>query len=248
MALLLMSLSCKSLKMALSNKQKVLIYIVIIISCIGIGIFFNFSKIQGYATDLSISTAKLADIRIHKIYISGNHALSKKDIANIAHLYKGRFMVYVSPHKIRKSLEQQPWIKHVCVIEKLPHTIYIDVMEYKPFVLLAYKKEYFLVDEEGCIFTKAHDISNLIVISGRNAVYNLSLVRKILYSKNAKLVKAMQYIGERRWNIVLKSGITVKLPEENPYIAWQYLLQSKLLYSNAKEIDLRLSDKIFLAR
>ncbi len=61
-------------------------------------------------------------------------------------------------------------------------------------------------------------------------------------------VEAAVLVADRRWNLRLKSGIDVRLPENNVEAALQTLVQldrdKKLLSRDIAMIDLRLSDRV----
>jgi cell division protein FtsQ len=58
------------------------------------------------------------------------------------------------------------------------------------------------------------------------------------------------YVGERRWNVTFDNGIVVKLPEENPELAWRVLgtleKRDRILERRIAIIDLRLPDRMFV--
>ena len=63
-------------------------------------------------------------------------------------------------------------------------------------------------------------------------------------------VEAGVLVGQRRWNLRLKSGLDVKLPEENPRAAIVELLslqrQSRILEKDALALDFRIPGKVFV--
>ena len=60
-------------------------------------------------------------------------------------------------------------------------------------------------------------------------------------------VVAAVRVGERRWDLKMKQGTKVMLPEEHPEKAWQYLADlersRQILSDNLRQIDLRLDEK-----
>ena len=56
-------------------------------------------------------------------------------------------------------------------------------------------------------------------------------------------VWAISYIGKRRWDVSLRSGVEIKLPEKNPSEAWAKLSEmdrsESLLSREINVIDLR---------
>ncbi|MDD9331328.1 MAG: FtsQ-type POTRA domain-containing protein [Wolbachia sp.] len=97
-------------------------------------------------------------------------------------------------------------------------------------------------------------INTLVVILGQNSLSNLKFVKDILESKTqlSEQVSLFVFVGNRRWNVILDSGLTVKLPEDNPHSAWDYLnrLQNITDFSlnDWSIIDMRITDKIFVKR
>jgi cell division protein FtsQ len=62
------------------------------------------------------------------------------------------------------------------------------------------------------------------------------------------VVEASVLVAERRWNLRLKNGIEVRLPETDPEHALQTLVQldhdKKLLSRDIVAVDLRLADRV----
>ena len=72
----------------------------------------------------------------------------------------------------------------------------------------------------------------------------------IYYEISSKVFK-IERIGNRRWNLILKNNIVVKLPEENENIfnAWNNLNKIINIHGldiGLEEIDLRIKDRIYL--
>ena len=68
------------------------------------------------------------------------------------------------------------------------------------------------------------------------------------YPLIAKSVEASVLVAERRWNLHLKSGVEVLLPEREPGQALQTLVdldrEKNLLSRDITAVDLRLSDRV----
>jgi cell division protein FtsQ len=64
----------------------------------------------------------------------------------------------------------------------------------------------------------------------------------------AKQVEASVLVADRRWNLYLKNGVEVLLPEYEPERALQTLVDldrdKRLLARDIVEVDLRLSDRV----
>jgi cell division protein FtsQ len=62
-------------------------------------------------------------------------------------------------------------------------------------------------------------------------------------------VEAGVLVGQRRWNLRLRSGADIKLPEDNPQAAVAELLtlqrQSRILEKDALALDFRVPGRVF---
>ena len=73
---------------------------------------------------------------------------------------------------------------------------------------------------------------NLIILTGKNATINApNLINTLNYDDNLQIISA-EYIGARRWNLIIKDRLKVKLPEKDYFSAIKNL--NKLIY----DIDL----------
>jgi len=65
-----------------------------------------------------------------------------------------------------------------------------------------------------------------------------------------RLVKAAVRVGGRRWNLRLKGGIDVRLPENNTAAAWnrlaKYEKSHQVLERNIRILDLRIPDRLIV--
>ena len=63
-------------------------------------------------------------------------------------------------------------------------------------------------------------------------------------------VEAGVLVGQRRWNLRLKSGVDVKLPEADPQAAIAELLglqrQSRILEKDVRTLDFRVPGRVFV--
>jgi cell division protein FtsQ len=154
-----------------------------------------------------------------------------------------------------KNIKNDPWIKEINIIRKIPNTIIINIKEHSPFVIYRTKNDILLLNEVGETIrideNEKVKYYNLPVISGKNSIENIYGLFNLL-SLNPDLflkVRFISRIGDRRWNFELDDKITIKMPENNIIDAWNKLnkiLSIKGYDTNLKTIDLRNKEKIFL--
>ena len=223
-------------------------------------IYSSFDKIVSYfdyySTQCSRYVFKLllsCGFTIDEVVITGTEFVNKSEILKLVD--KTQLIVYIRLPQLVKDIKSvSEWIKEARVYRILPHTLHIDIDEYKPFAIWRDKNKTSVIDSEGRIITENYQINNLVTIEGQNSLSNLKFVKDILENKTElnEHISAFIFVGNRRWNVVLNNGLTIKLPEDNPCSAWNYLnhLQNTtdFTYSDWSIVDMRIVDKIFVKR
>lgn len=159
---------------------------------------------------------------------------------------------------LKSDILKDPWIKNLTIYKKYPNKLEIKIVEYNPFAIWVNdKNEYKLIDEYGDVInvssTKVKQFKNLIIIVGDNIkpeIYNIFNLLSIYSSISNNLVKIIR-IGDRRWDLILKNGLIVKLPEEDSdfFKIWKeldYIINMCRNDYNLETIDLRIKNKIYL--
>lgn len=157
--------------------------------------------------------------------------------------------------RARAKLENTDWIKSAQVRRINPNRLEIDVVERHPFAIWQRDGEFYVIDKNGLAFTsiEPRDAKGLLVITGEGAhkkvfdLVNHMEVHKGLKSK----VAAAGRIGERRWNLYLRNGMTVMLPEGqlkkglSRYVAWEKT--TKLSDMAVSSVDFRFGDRVIVS-
>lgn len=160
----------------------------------------------------------------------------------------------INLHDTKERLEQLTWVKFASVERQLPSTLNVSIVEKQPAALWQNEGKISLIDDEGGVIDikNLEEFKNLIIMVGSDVPSNAQSLLKILDSDPylEKRVSSAIRVGERRWDIRLKNGIEIKLPEENAGDAWAYLSsaqqEARLLDSDIKTIDLRVAQKMFV--
>jgi cell division protein FtsQ len=88
----------------------------------------------------------------------------------------------------------------------------------------------------------------LVVGVGAQHVAAEFLAKLVRYPMIAHQVEASVLVADRRWNLYLKGGVEVQLPEFAPERALQQLVEldrsKKLLARDIVKVDLRLPDRV----
>ena len=133
--------------------------------------------------------------------------------------------------------------------------LHIKVGEKTPSLLLKKETVFHVLSEHGeyirSIASREH-FSDLPVITGEgaeNAASQATAIFKSIYM-NLDQVRGLVFVGQRRWNIIMKSGQVIMLPENNPEQAIQKILlldkTEQILSRQIAVFDFRLPSRITL--
>ncbi len=154
---------------------------------------------------------------------------------------------------VRARLTELPWVADAEVQRRWPDRLQIRIHERKPAALWQINGRLRLIDAEGVVLPARDlaDFSTLPLLVGAGAETQASDVLKLIASQPqlSGEIEAAQWIGQRRWDLRLKSGETISLPEGEA--ATSALMRfaeihraTPLLGRGFVRFDLRLPDKM----
>ena len=148
---------------------------------------------------------------------------------------------------IQQRVSTLPWVKTAVVERRLPDTIYVKIVERVPVAIWQKDGKLALVDSEGNVLTQKNlqRFSGMLVVTGENAPRNAPYLTQIIAAEKdlAGRIEIARWIGDRRWDIKLKNGITLRLPEDDMELALKRLAEAqandRVLDRMVETIDLR---------
>ena len=157
--------------------------------------------------------------KIKKIEIFGVSDLKKKEIEDSVDPLKGKNIIFVNIHKVKKLLKKFDFVEEFKVKKIYPDRIEITVKELKPIGILMDKNKQFILLEYGKSIEgrQNKNYSGLPYVYGENAKSNFFIFHKSLKDIDFKieLIKEFKYFDINRWDIVLKNGKLIRLPSVN---------------------------------
>ncbi len=147
-----------------------------------------------------------------------------------------------------------PWVGGASVRKLYPDELVVTINERKPFALWQRGNVIVLIDRLGTPIVEYSDSRfarlPLLVGYGAELVAGEFVDQLQAYPSLSARTKASVFVSGRRWNLILDSGVTVKLPENNAAGALEMLVRidrdEGLLARNVSEVDLRLADRIIV--
>ncbi len=232
-----------------------LLLVLVIISVLaGISTGF-FSRLYASVENTVYRTSAAYGLVAKDILIEGNVRISSTDVMEAIDLMPGESLLKFNLQDSYNNLLQLPWVKKVHIERHWPHKIKIKIEEREPLALWQYKKQIYLIDREGTPIPvpQPETYNDLPLVMGPGAPEAANQLVQDLqrYPELGKEILAAVRIGNRRWNLKLKSGITLMLPEENQQQAldsFVILNKTHNLMSKAKtKIDWRIKNKFTIS-
>jgi cell division protein FtsQ len=195
-----------------------------------------------------------AGMRVHDIKIEGRANTPEPILLAALGVSKGDPIIGFSLDQARMRIEKLTWIAHATVERRLPGTIVVALWERRPFAVWQNQGRYVLIDREGQPVTdeEVAKFRNLPLIVGPGApeaargLLDALTERPMIQAR----VEAAMRISERRWNLRMKNGTDILLPEGHEIEALDRLMvlqqDTALLDRPLQAIDMRLGDRLVL--
>jgi cell division protein FtsQ len=197
--------------------------------------------------------ARALGFGVAAVTISGQSQISEREILSLAGLSAQSSLPFFDAVQARKNLEALPLIKQASVRKLYPDRIVIDIVERAPTALWQKDGALSAIAADGTVIDKADDgrYAALPFVVGEGANDRVGEFIALL-DASAELrpkIAAGILVGDRRWSLKMRSGVEVKLPEDDPQAAMATLLtlqrQSRILDRDILSVDLRVPGKVF---
>lgn len=202
--------------------------------------------------DARNSIGNAIGLHIRSVALSGQKRLSRDDVLASAGVTDRTSLLFFDVAMARARLESNPWIAEASVQTLYPDRLQISVTEREAFALWQHDGEVFVVSADGTVLEpySGERFTNLRFVVGRGAQLQAKDFLALLdrYPEIRNEVRASVLVADRRWNLRMKNGIDVRLPETDVERALDELARldrdEKLLSRDIATIDLRQIDRV----
>jgi cell division protein FtsQ len=193
-----------------------------------------------------------AGLAIGEIFVTGRSETGQEEILKSLQISRGQSILSFEPKTARERLMKLGWVKDARVERRLPDTVIVYLQERRPLALWQRDGRHLLIDREGVVITRRDlgRFASLPVVIGNGAPEHAAELMDMLAQEPLLFtqVEAAVRIGDRRWNLRMKNGIDINLPEEGAYKAWSRLAklvaEHRIFERDVAVIDLRLPDRL----
>lgn len=211
-------------------------------------------KTGGFISSRALALTSSAGFTVQDMLVTGRSRVDADILRHTLNVNIGAPIFGVDLEAAQKSIAQLGDIKNVSIARRLPDRLVISLEERAPAALWQNNKKISVVDKEGVVLgVEASQWSELPLIIGASAGPHAGEMLSLLQAEPGilKELSAAQRIGDRRWDLRLKNGMTIKLPEENAGFALRRLMEAqdskKVFERSIASIDLRQPDKMVIS-
>ncbi|KJC45973.1 cell division protein FtsQ [Bradyrhizobium sp. LTSP849] len=228
--------------------------VLLLIGSCGFGIVKG-GHLQDFITavsDARNAMANSAGFRITSVVINGRKQLSQDEILAIGGVSGRSSLLFLDADSVRDKLKANPWIADATVLKLYPGRLMIEITERQAFALWQEGGRLSVIADDGALlepYVSRRFLSlPLVVGKGADAQARDFLALLARYPQVNSVTKAAILVGERRWNLRLKDGLDIRLPEQDVGNALAALSkldkEDKLFSRDIVAVDMRLPDRL----
>jgi len=196
--------------------------------------------------------ANAAGLRIAAVALSGNKHLTREEVLAAAGVDGRASLLFLDVADARLRLKTNPWIAEATVQKLYPDRLRIAITEREAFALWQKDGRVGVIADDGTVLEPyvSRRFTGLPLFVGAGAAPLAKEFATLLgrYPTIRDEVRAAVLVAERRWNLRLRNGIDVRLPETGVEAALDRLAalvrDHQLFARDIVAIDLRLPDRV----
>jgi cell division protein FtsQ len=228
--------------------------ILLLVSAIAYGVVEgnHLPVVIDWAKNARDAVANTLGFRIAEVSLSGEKEVSREEILTTAGVTGRASLLFLDADAARARLMANPWISDAAVLKLYPDRLQITITERRAFALWQKNGRVKVIAADGTVlepFVESRYV-NLPLVVGQGAERQAKDFLDVLarYPDVAKQVRASILVAQRRWDLLLKNGIDIQLPETNAAAALNRVAaldkDKKLLSRDITIVDVRLPDRV----
>lgn len=231
-------------------------YSALILSAAYLGAFSLYGAVLGgHMPAVAQAVTARTGFAVDEITVSGNKEISEIDVLDQLDLTGWTSLVGFNVDAARERIGKLAWVENASVRKVYPDKIEVELHERKPFAVWQHDGKLSVIEPSGRIIASYPGTtrSPLPMIVGLGAPEaGAAFVETVArFPHLAGQVATYVRIADRRWDLRLENGVTVKLPEHGVEEALSRLDEldrtDRLLSRAVRAVDMRLGDRVVVA-
>lgn len=211
-------------------------------------------QLGGHGPAVAEALSSSAGFALEDVHISGNAETSDITVLEQIGLNGVTSVLSISVEEARKRLIELPWVVDAQVTKVYPRSLSVKLVERLPVAIWQHGDDLSLIDARGDIIAPfggaRHAELPLYVGLGADRHADELEARLIFHPELKSRVKAAIRVADRRWDLRLDNGVTIRLPEREIDAALarfdDFDAGRGILDRDIEAVDLRLDDRVTL--
>jgi cell division protein FtsQ len=199
---------------------------------------------------VSLSTA--TGLTVRDVLVEGRNRIEKRQLLSAMQVRTGDPILGIDLARMQARIAALAWVKQVRVERRLPDTVFVSLVEREPIALWQRDGTLLLIDRDGGVILRGgiERFATLPIVIGEDAPRLVGDFLDLLNSEPAlrERVRAVTWVGARRWDVRVDGQISILLPEQDPLAAWSQLARLErdhgVLRRDVITVDMRLPDQL----
>jgi cell division protein FtsQ len=238
----------------LPNRTGVALTVLVLLGSTTLGVVKggHVDELVGALSDARNALANSAGFRITTVAINGRKQLSQDEVLAIGGVNGRSSLLFLDAATVRDKLKANAWISDATILKLYPGRLQIDIVERSAFALWQQDGRLSVIADDGAVLEPymSRRFVSLPLVVGKGADTRARDFLALLdrYPQVRSQTKAAIYVGERRWNLRLKDGLDIRLPENDVGNALAVLSkldkEERLFSRDITVVDMRLPDRL----
>ena len=198
--------------------------------------------------DLSRATG----LEVRDVMVVGRDRTERAELLRAIGIKAGDPILGVDLRRAHARVSALAWVKEARIERRLPDTVFVTLVEREPMARWQRDGKLHLIDLDGGVIPSrpVKKFADLPIVIGKDAPSRARAVLAMLAREPdlRRRVRAITWVGARRWDVRVDDRINVQLPEQDPDQAWAQLARMErehgVLGRDVITIDMRLRDQL----
>ncbi len=193
--------------------------------------------------------------KLEKVQVVGLNRVTQGQLQQALMVNAGDPLLFYDVNSAAQRVAQIGWVKSVQLTRKLPNILQVTLVERVPVALWRQASGRIqVIDREGVVVSPivTPAFKDLLVIQGDDAADNVGTLLTALHDAPQvfQRLDQGQWVGDRRWDLMLKNGIVLKLPADDMATALQRIsaaqLRDDILNKPLEYVDVRDAQRVII--
>lgn len=177
-------------------------------------------EIAGKIGNAIVSASVDQGFKLDRVLVNGQKRITPQQLQEALAVEPGMPILFYDIKGAASRVAEIGWVASAKLERRLPDTLVVTISERQPVALWRQSDGRIQVIDQGGVVVSPFitpEFKSLLLVEGDHAPEHLSPLLTALNTEPnvAKQVDQARWVGDRRWDIVLKNGIVIKLPEDD---------------------------------